>query len=611
MNFKIWQKLIKPKIKISIILLIVISFCFGYISQSGKSIQADTSQSSKAQVSKKHTSKGYNTQSFIVNITSNGFPQKNYMGYIVSYQKAYEKIKNGNFSDEDIKSSAWIAASGGNTTSGGNTASGGNTTKISIASTGLYIGRSQIHTDEETSAIIKSMFSNELSLLQFLNDTPGAALTSHPLPKNVFQMYRKGNGALPLSAKNGDLFASEIPLGYAIVINSLGTYVSHIVINSLTKKININLGQPYQGVAVVIKGVPEDTKNKDTYVLDNQESYTYEIKIASSIIDENTTVQIFVPKNIVISNLSNLYDGVPTPDGKNIVYKVFLSSSQKKDTTIIKWDNKGNVILNLYANLDLDNFSTSLYTQKEYLTGYRINVLVQNKFESLTSASPNTSTGGINFVEMDTNKNVLVTGASYLLGKKINSKIYYYIPKYGWKKDSEVKQEDLKFGAILTGGRRYFFQSHYTKLHRDYPIPLPLSTSLANYNQKQSTKINKSLIQIVGLRPGQNYFLKEISTPAGYKIQKNVIPFKISYERYYSPNDSLIIQDSASNAVNPSYKVDGQIPDFAAGYNEYNVLSVTSRSSVRFNSFFSIILPIILAFIVVLSIGYFLIVKRY
>ena len=64
-----------------------------------------------------------------------------------------------------------------------------------------------------------------------------------------------------------------------------------------------------------------------------------------------------------------------------------------------------------------------------------------------------------------------------------------------------------------------------------------------------------------------------------------------------STNNSWITNNSIGFAEHQSFKINSQIPDYAAGKNEYNTLSVTEKKIVPFNSLKKIIIPIALAII--------------
>lgn len=57
------------------------------------------------------------------------------------------------------------------------------------------------------------------------------------------------------------------------------------------------------------------------------------------------------------------------------------------------------------------------------------NVISQTTGTQITSSAPKVNTTGINFVEVDANKNKMVRDAVYILGKNVGGKSIYMIVK--------------------------------------------------------------------------------------------------------------------------------------------------------------------------------------
>lgn len=117
---------------------------------------------------------------------------------------------------------------------------------------------------------------------------------------------------------------------------------------------------------------------------------------------------------------------------------------------------------------------------------------------------------------------------------------------------------------------------------------------------------NQSLLGIRGLGQGNQYFLMQVKAPSGYN--------KIDQPHYFTVHndkDSTQISrnsDSIGFAQNQAVGLNGQIPGYIAGTNEFNILSVTSNTdSLKINVKKSIIFPIVLIIFVIVLIGLVLI----
>ena len=60
-------------------------------------------------------------------------------------------------------------------------------------------------------------------------------------------------------------------------------------------------------------------------------------------------------------------------------------------------------------------------------------------------------------------------------------------------------------------------------------------------------------------------------------------------------------------AANQSFKLNGFIPDYGAGTNEYNVLSVTPQKEIHFSAVKSIIFPLLVLVLGIVILGVILV----
>ena len=210
------------------------------------------------------------------------------------------------------------------------------------------------------------------------------------------------------------------------------------------------------------------------------------------------------------------------------------------------------------------------------------------------------SSAGINFVLIDGEENKLVKDAQYVLGKKQDNK-YYISSHSGWK---EVKQKDLTQlntddYTVMSGGNIYNFGE-------SEGIPMAVNPQNWNRDFQAIQSKNQSLLGIRGLGQGNQYFLMQVKAPSGYN--------KIDQPHYFTVHndkDSTQISrnsDSIGFAQSQAVGLNGQIPGYIAGTNEFNILSVTSNTdSLKINVKKSIIFPIVLIIFVIVLIGLVLI----
>ena len=137
--------------------------------------------------------------------------------------------------------------------------------------------------------------------------------------------------------------------------------------------------------------------------------------------------------------------------------------------------------------------------------------------------------------------------------------------------------------------------------------PIELNSTRFNYNFDRDTKINQSLIKLFGLGKGKDYFLYQVATPVDYAMNKTPINFTIFSELSTSPNGSKLTKTSMKMATHQSFKLNGLIPDYEAGANEYNILSVTPQKEIHFSAVKSIIFPLLLLVLGIMVIGVILV----
>ena len=231
---------------------------------------------------------------------------------------------------------------------------------------------------------------------------------------------------------------------------------------------------------------------------------------------------------------------------------------------------------------------------------YNIKVLAQNKVATIQYQSASLSSAGVNFAVADTAKNTFVQGVNFVLGKKVGTETYLYSEERGWLPfDQSLDSANLADYKSFSSGNTYALGSTQTS-------PLQLNTTNFDFNKNRDTKINQALIQIMGLGQNAKYFLYPINLPSNYASAKKALNFYAFRTNGFSPDGDPLSQSSLSQAQQPSYTLNSQIPGYSAGQNEYNIFSVTPASPTNSTSLFLVILPLALVALVMLGTGYLL-----
>lgn len=128
--------------------------------------------------------------------------------------------------------------------------------------------------------------------------------------------------------------------------------------------------------------------------------------------------------------------------------------------------------------------------------------------------------------------------------------------------------------------------------------------------RKKIKKINNSLIQILGLAQGDNYFLYRIDTNDSVSNSNKIFKFSIFSRSYFSPNNSLMVDSSINNPSNALTGLIGQIPDYTPGINEYSNLTLDGSKQERGALQMYIIIGISLFGILILAVVVFFVKYR-
>lgn len=557
------------------------------------------------------------TANLSIKVTSSGEPVKNAAFLAANYQKAYEYIMAGNFPTSVTNSSAWR---------------GTQNTEHFIVVAGLTVGENNKHSDSEAKTIISTLFSTNFTLLQSINETNnGTDIMSFNPPSNFVRMRTPGGGNE--TTDDSGKAIGRVSTGLtAIVDGSSRGIVKLIDVTAGMKEVKVDTDS--SGLSLSFASGNSKSIQPRTVELNQELHYVLKInkkmlsptaltKIvlrpdANIVIDETSipnTVTSLVPPTInpgvkfdplssseqlskiaetiggtLISTQINMYELTipPTDSDVSIDIKAHLSPVVYLNDRLIQQGTSTNTIK---MNIPIQAFSSP-----DNNFGMTANVISQTTGTQITSSAPKVNTTGINFVEVDASKNKMVRDAVYVLGKTVGSKKYLYDSQGKWSQIQDLSAVVPTSYTLLRGGNQYVFGDNEVS-------PIELNNSRFNYDYERDTKINQSLIKLFGLGEGKDYFLYQVATPANYSVDKTPINFSIFSENVVSPNGSQLIKTSIKTAVNQSFKLNGLIPDYSAGTNEYNVLAVTPQKEVHFSALKSIIFPLALFVLGILFIG--------
>ncbi|RZI49604.1 hypothetical protein [Lactococcus kimchii] len=555
--------------------------------------------------------------SFEVKVTNQGVPAENISIEYENIQIAYQNLKKGIIPDNLKNSSVWKALVSEDQPS------------LDLGNN-LEIGEGVIHTDVEIKQIIRILYETNFDVLQYLNNSEQRYSTNSI--NNISELISPENKTIPKTNNKG-VGRGKSAKGLTAIIQG-GSIIDFIKISNQNNTFSIDLSQLKNMVSLKILGIKSlAASDKKTYMVENKQELKYQITISKDIMNQGNELRILTPPNISISledssvplNVTSLLQEIIPDsyyDDLNINYRNLKSLQGKLVEKVSKnikenWANvysytlpESNEPVVITGNLEIDpqvavncNFLFPdgtpfelpiLLPSFEQEENSNVNnpsvlkiaaqVVSSDSHRILSVISPDITTGGINFVTIDQQKEKLVKGAQYVLGKKIQDKYYIYSTS-GW---SEVDKANLftinpADYVIMSGGFTYNFGN---------PTPIPLNVDDKNWNQnfESITHKNQSIIDIRGLATDQQYFMMQVTPPKGYSRIEKLNYFKV----YKKDGDFDSTPNSIGFAKNQVYELNGKIPGYQAGIMEYNVLSVTQVSKKELNTMKVIFLPILL-----------------
>ena len=493
-----------------------------------------------------------NQASVELKVTNNGTPVNHTSYSAMNIDRAYQEIKNGEIGLKARNSAAWILATQ-------NTNSGESDAGIITLSNGQQIGQGITHTDEEMGSIISGLMNvDNLSLISEINQSN----TTIPFLNPDHVIYKFTN-------KRG-LAKADIEQGYTLILDNNNNFVKLSKIENASEKVVIDLANIDNKIKFTADSKLKTlATNFGQYVVGTNQKISFNLSINKDMWQQAGTVNLVLPPQ---SNLS--FDSIEVLDGNDAATvvtnptlndtMVFNSSEPVIAATIALNETQSNILLRVTVHVNLEGNNVS--SNKPIHTSLQA-VSVNKDGSSSIVSTPNLNITGINFAMTKKNATEFAQGGEFALAKSKGTTYEVYGKNNKWHQFDDLNQVQTSDTLVLEGGHRYI-------LGGEQPAKIPLNVLRFNFNEKRSKEINKSLIQVFGLAQGGNYFLYRIDTANKLSSTNRMFKFSIFSRSYFSPDNALMVDSSINNPTNPLIGLSGQIPDYAAGNNEYSNLTL-------------------------------------
>ena len=514
--------------------------------------------------------------------TDNGIPQSNAVYRAYNLDKVYQKILNGTITDEDTSSSSWKNLQ--------NQAQA-DPTKIKADvirfANGLAIGPGLKHSPQDTSATITYILRmGGLPLLIELNGETTSIL---------FHQSERGKISNTFTDNRGRAVA-ELPKGITAITTNGGSFRKLLTISKENQKISLDAANVDSRLKFSLeKGRGVEKASFGKFIVESGQASPLTFKLTINK-DFNRSGGVFVlsqTSNLIVTSVSapsNVGGVEITPIAE---VGAAAQSNPKRQIKI--------PALSQNITLTIKAYVTPTSIQDAPIGGSTLSLTgADDNGTSISAQSPAVVLAGANFAMMDNEKNTLAVGAEYVLGKRVNTKYQMYSAEKGWVTVSSLENLDLSQLTVLKGGRQY-------SIGNTASLPIPYATNRFNFNASTNNKINQSLIQIIGLAQGKDYFLYQVNLPAGNTGGSDVTNFSVFAKFMIGRDGKLLAENSLGKAIKQNFSINTTIPDFHSGVNEYNIVSVGNGQSDKIDVMKKIVLPIALICLLILVIGFVLV----
>lgn len=521
-----------------------------------------------------------NQASVELKVTNNGTPVNHTSYSAMNIDRAYQEIKNGEIGLKARNSAAWILATQ-------NTNSGESDAGIITLSNGQQIGQGITHTDEEMGSIISGLMNvDNLSLISEINQSN----TTIPFLNPDHVIYKFTN-------KRG-LAKADIEQGYTLILDNNNNFVKLSKIENASEKVVIDLANIDNKIKFTADSKLKTlATNFGQYVVGTNQKISFNLSINKDMWQQAGTVNLVLPPQ---SNLS--FDSIEVLDGNDAATvvtnptlndtMVFNSSEPVIAATIALNETQSNILLRVTVHVNLEG--NDVGSNNPIHTSLQA-VSINRDGSSSSVSTPNLNIAGINFAMTNKNATEFAQDEKFIIAKS-KGNTYEVYGNNKWQQVDDLNDIQTSDALVLEGGCRYI-------LGREQAEKIPLDVSRFNFIKKRSEKINKSLIQILGLGQGDNYFLYRIDTANDLSSANRTYKFSIFSRSYFSPNNTLMVDNSINNPTNALIGLTGQIPDYVAGNNEYSNLPLDGSGQERKGAQIYIVLAISIMVIIILVVA--------
>ncbi len=521
-----------------------------------------------------------NQTSVELKVTNNGTPVIHTSYNAMNIDRAYQEIKNGEIGLKARNSAAWILATQ-------NTNSGESDAGIITLSNGQQIGQGITHTDEEMGSIISGLMNvDNLSLISEINQSN----TTIPFLNPDHVIYKFTN-------KRG-LAKADIEQGYTLILDNNNNFVKLSKIENASEKVVIDLANIDNKIKFTADSKLKTlATNFGQYVVGTNQKISFNLSINKDMWQQAGTVNLVLPPQ---SNLS--FDSIEVLDGNDAATvvtnptlndtMVFNSSEPVIAATIALNETQSIILLRVTVHVNLEG--NDVGSNKPINTSLQA-VSINRDGSSSSVSTPNLNIAGINFAMTNKNATEFAQDGKFIIAKS-KGNTYEVYGNNKWQQVDDLNDVQTSDALVLEGGHRYVLGS-------EQPEKIPLNVLRFNFNEKRSEKINKSLIQVFGLGQGDNYFLYRIDTANKLSNANRTYKFSIFSRSYFSPNNSLMVDNSINNPTNALIGLTGQIPDYVPGNNEYSNLPLDGSGQERKGAQIYIVLAISIMVIIILVVA--------
>lgn len=465
-----------------------------------------------------------------------------------------------------------------------------------IFENGLKFGPGiQLNENDARKVINSILISNGKPIISELN------LETENIPESPVAFYQPGKYTNKFTNQEGvaETFLSK---GLTAILDARSNYIKLIDIQKAGQTFAIDLENTNPDLTFKLESVTTKEKtNFGQYVISLDQDLVYHLLIKKDLLKSTDSVTLSLPANsqLVVDKIessnpevtitpNNLaFDGT-TANSLTPVVAATIGFDDNLDQDIVVVI-KGHLNKSLIADLNSPNLNLGLQaTTNQAGNGIEL------------ASTPNLVTSGINFAMIDGQKLSLEPGAEYVLGREVGDKKEIYMPSGSWEAIDLLDRDSVSKGEVLKGGQRYTIASGNKAI--------PLATTRFNFDLKQNQEINKSLIQIFGLSKGEKYFLYQVKAAQNYESDTKINYFNVDYTNSVSKNGTFLSESTISKSNTALPTLNGKLPDFSAGVNEYNPLLISEAPLKKMEVMKKIII-IVLIFIFISLAAIFTVIK--